>query len=646
MKKVLAVVIIGIFVVSGLTASNALKPDYLVEKKTETILLSEIQLVDTGGYSSIQLAESTSLLMKTGEPVMPRITQVYSLPFQSRAIQVSVDFSQSYTQGLGKKVRPAPQIVIDGEEITETLVTPSETVYQSSEIYPAHSFTYSTSTGVVGTEHVVFLSVTVYPIRYSPLENTLFISQEYSITISYEQPTRPMQFSNTYDLLVIAPDEFAEALQPLIIHKNAFGMNTTLVTLETIYDEITEGRDAAENVKLYIKKAIEEEGITYVLLVGGMKREKEQFYLPVRYTNNHAGKDFEFGVLSDLYFADIYKNNGTAFEDWDSNGNGIFAEYTMSKRDIIDGSPDVYVGRLACSSVEEVAVMVEKIINYEKSPANDAWFNRMLLIGGDTYPELGGVGEYEAELDTNVSASFMTGFEFERLWASLGTLTDQTNVEQAINTGAGFVHCAGHANPSILVTFPPLDADKSEKITILGMYNIPPVNAIYALFYYKTGIAGALEKLKEHWMPRLTNGEKQPVVVCGGCHNSQFNITSQNILTYGFPYAYGYGIHAPKCWSWWLTSKENGGAIATMANTGLGMGLGGFDYPSGLDGWLLPRFFYNYGQLGRHHVGEAHSAAIADYVNEFNINTDDADRQMVEQWVLLGDPSLMIGGYQ
>jgi len=45
------------------------------------------------------------------------------------------------------------------------------------------------------------------------------------------------------------------------------------------------------------------------------------------------------------------------------------------------------------------------------------------------------------------------------------------------------------------------------------------------------------------------------------------------------------------------------------------------------------------------HIGEAHSAAIADYVNEFDINTDDADRQMVEQWALLGDPSLRIGGY-
>ena len=119
-----------------------------------------------------------------------------------------------------------------------------------------------------------------------------------------------------------------------------------------------------------------------------------------------------------------------------------------------------------------------------------------------------------------------------------------------------------------------------------------------------------------------------------------------NIVKDGFQHAYGYGDYVPKCWSWWLTSKERGGAIATMGNSGLGMGLPGFEYPNGLDGWLLPRFFYNYGQLGKEHVGEAHSAAIADYVIQFDINNNDADRQMVEQWVLLGDPSLMIGGYE
>ena len=642
MKKIMTIILLGVLLVSGLTASNASKPEYITENKTETIAISELTMDEAGTYASLAFPESTSQLMNPGEPVIPQINRVYLLPFQSQGIRVSVDFSQPTTYQLYKFLRPAPEPQIDGVQ-KDTLVTPLEEVYQSPQLYPANSFTYKTSTGLSGEQHVVFLSVTIYPVRYSPLENTLLVSKESTISVTYEQPIQPKLFPNDFDLLIIAPAQFEAALQPLVDHKNSFGMNTTLVTLETISDEMTTGRDDAENVKLYIKNATEELGITYVLLVGGMTYQKEQWIFPVRYTNNHVGVGFELGVLSDLYFADLYKDNGSAFEDWDSNGNGIFAEYTNTSKDIIDGSPDVYVGRLPCRTVKDVQLIVEKIMNYESTPAADEWFKRMILIGGDTYPEAGGVGAYEAELDTNVSASYMTGFEFERLWASTGMLTGQESVEQAINTGAGFIHCAGHANPSTLVTHPPLN--KTEKITILRMYNIPPMNAFYALFYQGKGLSGFFQALREQWMPRLSNGEKQPIVVVGGCHNSQFNVTPINIREYGFAYAYGWGIHAPKCWSWWLTSKENGGAIATMGNTGLGMGLEGFDYPNGLDGWLLPRFFYNYGQLSRHHVGEAHSAAIADYVNEFDINVDDKDRQMVEQWILLGDPSLMIGGY-
>ena len=317
------------------------------------------------------------------------------------------------------------------------------------------------------------------------------------------------------------------------------------------------------------------------------------------------------------------------FEDWDSNENDIFAEYRPTGKDIIDGIPDVYVGRLACRSKREVTTLVNKIIDYESSKADDSWFKNMILIGGDTYPDSGHPLGYEAEIDTNVSASYMTGFSFERLWASTGALTGQDVVEQSINDGAGFIHMAGHANPSVLVTHP---QQKEEKITILRMYNI------YAPL---------------HINPRLRNKDKLPVVVIGGCHNSQFNVSMRNILLgirdEGFMEYFNYSFYkmewVPKCFSWWLISKANGGVIAAMGNTGLGMGLPGFDYPNGLDGWLLPRFFYNYGQLGAEHAGAAHSAAVADYALEFDINSDDADRQMIEQWPLLGDPSLMIGGY-
>ncbi len=644
MKNFLPLVVIGILVLSGLGAAALTEYDATkneVIEKTNFYSLSRPTLYEYGHYISVELDGATSFEMVSGEPVLPKITKVYSLPFASIIKDVTVEFSEAKKQVLSKEIRFAPETLIDGNNDIKTVVR-SEEIYSSSELYPDFTYNYRTSVGLNGDKNVVFLTVQCYPVRYSPAKNTLYYSDSVEIKVTYEEPPNPVTFPDEFDLLVIAPSEFEQELQPLIDHKNDHNLNTILITLEEIYADYTDGRDDQENIKLYIKDAKENWGITYVLLVGGMIGQKYEWYLPVRYASSPS----EDAYISDLYYADIYKivENETVFEDWDSNGNGIFAEYSHSNKDEIDGNPDIYIGRLACRDLDQVTTMVNKIINYEKDPADESWFKHMLLIGGDTYPDHGPHDAYEAEIDTNVSASYMDGFEFERLWTSLGTLTCQEDVEQAINAGAGFIHMAGHANPSILVTYPPDDADKEYKITILRMYTFPPLDAIYAL------ITGKFSKIFSNLMlpinPRLNNNEKLPIVLVGGCHNSQFNTTLLNIMTYGINYAYGRGLHVPKCWSWWLTSHENGGAIATIGNTGLGMGLPGFDYPNGLDGWLYPRFFYNYRQLGKEHVGEAYSAAISDYINEFDINKDGEDRQMVQQWALLGDPSLMIGGYQ
>lgn len=629
MKKIIPILLIGMFVLGGLEAGalSEIKENILMEK-TEIITLSNPTITEADKYISVELSEATSLLMNAGEPVLPKITKAYTLPVGSNVKDVSVEFSNSNKEVLSREIRPAPEPVIEGKDIKKPLKK-SEVVYSSNELYPESSFSYRIASGRYRNEHVMFLIVTCYPIRYSPAENLLLSYNDIEIKFSYEKPSNPATTNDGYDLLIIAPSEFSAELQPLIDHKNNYGMNTSLATIEEIYASPTQGRDEQETIKLFIKEEFDENQITYVLLVGGQKGQRKEWYVPVRNTNNHAGGLFEKGVDSDLYYADLYKENGTVFEDWDSNENDIFAEYRPAGKDIMDGIPDVYVGRLACRSKREVTTLVNKIIDYESSKADDSWFKNMILIGGDTYPDHGDPLGYEAEIDTNVSASYMTGFSFERLWASTGALTGQKVVEQAINDGAGFIHMAGHANPSVLVTHPPQSEDT---ITILRMYNI------YAPL---------------HINPRLRNKDKLPVVVIGGCHNSQFNVSMRNILlgirNEGFKEYFNYSFYkmewVPKCFSWWLISKANGGAIAAMGNTGLGMGLPGFDYPNGLDGWLLPRFFYNYGQLGAEHAGAAHSAAVADYALEFDINSDDADRQMIEQWPLLGDPSLMIGGY-
>jgi hypothetical protein len=635
-KKTSILLLVLVLIGSSFSATAFVKPNQSLNIVTQNhqIKISSLSVINEDSFVKISIDEATSAIQHPGEPMLPKITKTFVLPLGSQITEITIDSSEPIKQTLDKLVIPAQEPIIDGEIPSEN--TPlSQAVYQQDSLYPSVKYSTQKSVGLKDGNHVLFYSINYYPVRYNPVENTIYHSEIIDININYNAPSESIQpqSADEQDLMVIYPEIFTEEIQPLIDHKNDFGMRTFGKTLDEIYVEYTDGIDDQENIKLAIKDAVETQGIEYVMLVGGIQGQSGDWYLPVRYAHS-ADETY----LSDLYYADIYKDveGSLVFEDWDSNDNGKIAEWSnfVSAKDEIDGAPDVYVGRLACRSEEEVTLVANKIIEYEETKAEESWFKHMVLIGGDTYPYEGRYAGCEAEIDTDLSASFMDGFTFTRLWASTGTLTGQSVVEDAINEGAGFIHMAGHANPASLVTHPPFQ--KEEKITILQMFNVfDPLN----------------------FNPDLTNKEKLPVIVVGGCHNSQFNVSLSKIVEgikeYGFkgyflesPYKFFYMEWVPECWSWWLTSNPNGGAIATLGNTGLGMGIGGEDYVTGLDGWLFPRFFKHYGQQGEEFVGMAQSSAIIDYVNEFDINSVSADRQMVQQWALLGDPSLMIGGYE
>ena len=148
-------------------------------------------------------------------------------------------------------------------------------------------------------------------------------------------------------------------------------------------------------------------------------------------------------------------------------------------------------------------------------------------------------------------------------------------------------------------------------------------------------------------MEKVSNKGKPFICVVGGCHNSQFNVSLvTSIMDRWRPlFMWTYGFPAPECWSWWLTRLKDRGAIATIGNTGLGYGLLGADCTiGGLDGGLSLDFFRQYGTEGHEILGEAYSQTITHYLDTFDMAEDDHIKS-VHQWVLLGDPSLMIGGY-
>jgi hypothetical protein len=171
-------------------------------------------------------------------------------------------------------------------------------------------------------------------------------------------------------------------------------------------------------------------------------------------------------------------------------------------------------------------------------------------------------------------------------------------------------------------------------------------------------------------MDHLENTNKLPVTVVGGCHNSLFNVSLVPSIMHIFLYYYGgidtgmwtYGQPVPQCWSWYLVQLPDTGSIATIGNTGLGWGWEGeFCTVGAGDGWISSQFFReygdHYGEEGFDILGTVYQQTQTTYINQFkdftlpeswwfpDLGWDAIDQQAVEQWVLLGDPSLKIGGY-
>jgi hypothetical protein len=411
------------------------------------------------------------------------------------------------------------------------------------------------------------------------------------LNIDWESEWSPIHAFDIYDLLIITPSYFTEPLYELANHKISYGLKTKIITLYDIFQTKyfpVQGRDNAEKIKYFIKSAIENWGISYVMLVGSVEK------MPMREICM-----WEYEYVTDLYYADIYDSNGN-FCSWDSNNNNKFGEYLYNKNgylvdketDFVDLKPDVGVGRLACENLEEVQIVVDKIINYEKNSYNQEWFKRMILCGGETFPtekyskwwQWKGREDYEGEYENQLAIENMSEFNPITLWKSDGTLSIE-NITKEINIGAGFALFSAHGYPLKWGNSYEVQIDKSN-------------------------------------VQDFDNGYKLPIVFFSSCNTGMLDY--KNI----------FGVHK-SCIAWSFVSNEGGGAIATIGASHRAMS--GPLYGGAI---RLALYFYNaYDDSQPLTLSQMFNQAQNDYIENFG------DRLTLTEFNLLGDPSLKIGGY-
>lgn len=444
---------------------------------------------------------------------------------------------------------------------------------------------------------------------------------------------------NDTQLVIITYPFFEKNLEALKTHKETYGISTQIITTRDIYKGTyfpPQGTDRQEQIKYFIKNAKENWNTTDILIVGNYWR------VPIRIIHlesDTGGAYEETQYASDLYYADLY-NEDYSFARWDSNNNQIYGEWPWPEDaeqiDHMDLTPDINVGRLACINNNEVRTVVDKIITYETQTSGSDWFNNFVLVGGDTFePEYENGTDYsEGEIACEHAKDLMGSFTPLTCYASHNTITAE-HIKTALNTGAGFAYFMGHGSPRTFATH----------------YNDPPYNWT--------------EDFDQQQITSLSNNYKLPVLMIGGCHNSHITTTPLNLikglltkgpfyfitLGEGFPDYYKYDW-LRETWSWVFVKHDNGGAIATIGSIGYGWVDTGDENHDGIpdviqgsDGWFETHFFDLYHNYNITTLGDLYSKTLTDYINMFPPNEDRYDAKVLSTHLLLGDPTLKIGGY-
>ncbi len=424
-----------------------------------------------------------------------------------------------------------------------------------------------------------------------------------------------------YELLIVSPQAFLDPMRRLADWKTSTGIPAGILVLEEV-DRMCEGRDAPERVKHCLALYQQKSGIRYAMLVG----DGDTF--PIRWTMaDIVGPTVGNTAFypADLYYADLYKSDG-GFDDWDSNGNGYFGEIGGEIRsgplniDTADLHPDIAVGRLPVSNLEEAGIYAEKVILYETLAYQSDWAHRLLAISS------GGYQADDCRRQEEMLALLPADWDVTRLYYAGNPCqgTPELNADNIIaelNKGAGLVSFLGHGNMDLW----------ADAVTVKDF-------------------------------ARVENAKQLPVIFSGGCGTATFTAYPP-----GGPYEDVDGVHhaggeagesfssippAPAplqktdnldgIMEFTLVQSANGVVVYLGAVTGA-------QFPAMFD---VNHFFFEGIVQAGPRAGDAWNYAIDRYyqTHTFQKEYDHvdwyvlADFHQVWKFMLFGDPSLLIGG--
>ena len=168
------------------------------------------------------------------------------------------------------------------------------------------------------------------------------------------------------DLIIVTVPQFREALQPLVDARQGQGLRVAVVDVNQVYDTFSAGVPGPEAIRAFVQHARSHwtSPVPRYLLLAGDASYDPRGYLK--------------GAETDLVPTKLVR---TSFSGWTASD----VWYALPD-DSDDALPALAVGRFPAQTAEQLATMVGKTLDYERSDRAASWRRDAFVVADDDEP--------------------------------------------------------------------------------------------------------------------------------------------------------------------------------------------------------------------------------------------------------------------
>lgn len=212
------------------------------------------------------------------------------------------------------------------------------------------------------------------------------------------------------DYLVIAPQEFVDACEPLVSYRRTGGYQVQVARVEELFDAFNGGVRDPIAIKRYLRWGFDRWTVKpqFVLLVGDG-------------SDDHRGLDPDSGPDFVPSTNVMWRGEPVPADNWYADLDDDFML-------------DLYLGRLPAGSVSELSTLVEKGIAYEQFDPRDAWRGRVLVVSDDRCSGTA-FGDYRCSATGEDLFEVACRYSLDQAGASTGAELDTLSLYMSEYTG-------------------------------------------------------------------------------------------------------------------------------------------------------------------------------------------------------------------